>query len=226
MNKAVHTLIIATLVSLAACWATASRAQHGPPGGLSVNVENTPLPVTGSLDVSGAVPLAPGASVTLAPGTSVTINNSAVNPVRVRDVNDANQPIAASTTCDSPAATIGCGPAMIYTVPAGKRLVIEYASLDGCILPGQSVELSVSTQLNGAFTRHAVNIAPPAAGPGVGVIACNIPNASSITAIGQQIRLYADGGTQVLVEGDRNSNLGLASFSFSISGYLVDVPLM
>jgi len=53
MNKAVHTLIIATLVSLAACWATASRAQHGPPGGLSVNVENTPLPVTGSLDVSG-----------------------------------------------------------------------------------------------------------------------------------------------------------------------------
>ena len=225
MNKAVHTLIIATLVSLAACWATASRAQHGPPGGLSVNVENTPLPVTGSLDVSGAVTLAPGASVTLA-GTSVTINNSAVNPVRVRDVNDANQPIAASTTCDSPAATIGCGPAMIYTVPAGKRLVIEYASLDGCILPGQSVELSVSTQLNGAFTRHAVNIAPPAAGPGVGVIACNIPNASSITAIGQQIRLYADGGTQVLVEGDRNSNLGLASFSFSISGYLVDVPLM
>ena len=110
-------------------------------------------------------------------------------------------------------------------VPAGKELVIEYASLDGCILPGQSVELSVSTEIGGAFVRHAVNIAPPAAGPGVGVIACSIPNASSITAVGQQIRLYADPGTPVLVEGDRNSNTGLASFSFSISGYLVDVPL-
>jgi hypothetical protein len=63
-----------------------------------------------------------------------------------------------------------------------------------------------------------------AAGPGVGVIACNIPNASSITAVGQQVKLYADPSTRVLVERDRNSNTGVASFSFSISGYLVNVP--
>jgi hypothetical protein len=41
--------------SLAACCATASQAQQGPPDGLGVRVLNTPLPVTGSTTVSGSV---------------------------------------------------------------------------------------------------------------------------------------------------------------------------
>jgi len=193
-----------------ACLATGSHAQQGPPT-RDVNIANTPLPVTGS--------------VTLAPGASVNVNSSVANPVRVRSVNDAIQPVQASVSCTSPSNTIGCGPATIYTVPTGKRLVIEYASMDACLLPGQTVELSIYTTLGSAFTRHYVNISPPAAGPGVTNIGCNLPAASSITTVGQALRLYADAGTTVDVEGDRNAIAGSANLHFTISGYLVDVPL-
>ena len=193
----------------------ATRAA-GPPAGLDVNVVNTPLPVTGS--VTG--------TIGLAPGTSVQIDNPVGNPVRVRNVNDAIQPVQASGGCSSTSGTVGCVPAStFYTVPAGKRLVIEYASLDACILPGQSAELSIFTTAGGVFARHAANIAPAAAGPGATNFSCNPPSASSITAVGQQVRLYADAGTFVAVEADRNSATGTALFFFSISGYLVDVPL-
>lgn len=138
-------------------------------------------------------------------------------------MNDAIQPVQASiTSCNSP--TIGCGPATIYTVPAGKRLVIEYASMSACMLQGQSATLTIFTTVNSGFVGHLVNVAP-AAGPGTPNIGCNSPAASSITAVGQQVRLYADPGTTVGVEGLRNSNTGTVDFSFSISGYLVDVPL-
>src|SRR6516165_5539786 len=123
-----------------ACLATGSRAD---PPTKDVNISNSPLPVTGS--------------VSLAPGATVNVNSSAANPVRVRSVNDAIQPVAASASCTSPSNTIGCGPATIYTVPTGKRLVIEYASMDACVLPGQTVELSVYTTLDSKFTRHYVN---------------------------------------------------------------------
>ena len=206
-------LALASLAVLAMVWAPEPAVAQGPPGGLGVNVVNTPLPVTGS--------------VTVAPGTSVQIDNTVADPVRVRNVNDAIQPVQESTNCDLPASTIGCGPTTIYTVPAGKRLVIEYASLNAfCILPGESVVLSIFTSTGGgASVAHVANIAPPAPGPGTTAIGCNAPAASSLTSVGQQVRLYADAGTVVQVEPDRNSNSGAANVAITISGYLVDVPL-
>lgn len=194
----------------------------GPPGGLQVDVVNTPLPVTGS--VTGTIGLAPGTTVGLAPGTSVQIDSTVADPVRVRNVNDAIQPVQAAQTCTTPA--IGCG-GTIYTVPSGKRLVIEYASLSVCALPGQSAQLSISTTIGGAAVDHFISIAPPAAGPGSTSIGCNplVNTGSSLTAVGQPVRLYADAGTLVGANADRTSNLGSAAFSFAISGYLVDVPL-
>ncbi|HEX6730776.1 MAG TPA: hypothetical protein VF074_12215, partial [Pyrinomonadaceae bacterium] len=47
-----------------------------------------------------------------------------------------------------------------------------------------------------------------------------------VAPIGQQLRLYADAGTNVEMKARRN-NVGAALnafFRFSISGYLVDVP--
>jgi hypothetical protein len=185
----------------------------GPPGGLQVDVVNTPLPVTGS--VTG--------TVGLAPGTSVLIDNTVGDPVRVRNVNDAIQPVQASSDCTQVQA-LGCQPT-IYTVPASKRLVIEYASMSLCALPGISAQLSITTTVGGVTTTHFVNILPPAAGPGTANIGCNSGTPSSFTAVGQQVRLYADAGTPVLMDGDRTNTAGKANFSFSISGYLVDVPL-
>ena len=199
-----------------------AAAAAGPPGGVQVDVVNTPLPVTGS--VSGTIGLAPGTAVGLAPGTSVQIDNTVGNPVRVRNVNDAIQPVQVTQTCTTTA--IGCG-GTIYTVPAGKRLVVEYASMSVCSLPGQSAQLSISTTIGGAAVEHFVSIAPPAAGPGSNSIGCNplVSTGSSLTAVGQPVRLYADAGTLVGANADRTSNTGNATFTFSISGYLVDVPL-
>ena len=115
---------------------------------LIVNPPSKPVPVTGSVTgtVTGTVGLAPGTSVGLTPGTSVMIDSTVGDPVRVRNVNDAIQPAQAAITCISPSLTIGCGPVEIYTVPAGKRLVIEYASMSACMLPGQTATLTVSTR--------------------------------------------------------------------------------
>jgi hypothetical protein len=189
----------------------------------AVNVVNTPLPVTGSLTVTGAVGLAAGTTVKLAPGSSVQIDSTVANPVRVRNVNDAIQPVQAFAQCAT--TSIGCVPTF-YTVPLGKRLVIEYASMSVCGLPGVAAQLTISTMISGAFVQHVLNTAPPASSPGSSAIGCNSGLASSNTSIGQVVRLYADPGTSVLVEGDRADGVaGNASFSFSMSGYLVDVPL-
>src|SRR5258705_5523548 len=99
----------------------------GPDAGLNVNVVNTrahPLPVTGSVAVTGAVSGTVTGTVGLTPGTSVQIGNTVDIPVRVRNVNDAIQSVQATASCLTSA--LGCLPT-IYTVPAGKRLVIEYA---------------------------------------------------------------------------------------------------
>ncbi len=212
---------LVTLAVLATFGMANSALAAGPPDGLQVNVINTPanaVPVTGS--ITGSVT----GTVGLAPGTKVLIDSTVGNPVRVRNVNDAIQPVQAKASCTSPAGTIGCGPANIYTVPAGKRLVIEYASMAACMLPGQTVQSSVATNLGGAYVTHFLNTPQPTAGPGSSAIGCNVAP-SSLTAVGQQLRLYADAGTAVLAGADRTSNLGSSSFEFTISGYLVDVPL-
>ena len=189
-----------------------------------VSVTNTsanPVPVTGSVNVSGSVTGTVTGTVGLEPGASVMIDSTVGDPVRVRNVNDAIQPVQVSTTCLT--STLGCLPT-IYTVPAGKRLVIEYASLGVCILPGQSATLNIATTTSGQSANHYLNGTPPAAGPGTAAIGCN-SGPSSFVATGQQVKIYADAGTGVVVTGDRNSTDGSANFHFSISGYLVDVPL-
>jgi hypothetical protein len=191
----------------------------GPDPGINVIVNNSPanpVPVTGS--VTGSIT----GTVGLTPGTSVLIDNTVGDPVRVRNVNDANQPVQAQASCLTTA--LGCLPT-IYTVPAGKRLVIEYASMRVCILPGQSATLEIATTVGGQSASHYLNGTPPAAGPGTVAIGCNSGTPSSEVATGQQVRIYADAGTGVVVTGSRNGNVGTASFHFSISGYLVDVPL-
>jgi len=210
-----------TALAVVATLAVADPAVGAGPG-VAVDVVNTPanpVPVTGS--VTGTVELAPDASV--------LIDNTVADPVRVRSVNDAIQPVQASASCSANPGVLGCAPADFYTVPAGKRLVIEYVSMSTCTLIGGSAQLSITTTVGGGSATHFVNTAPPATGPGTTAFACNFPGASSTTAVGQQVRLYADAGTIVFVEGDRANNSigqisGVESFAFSISGYLVDVP--
>jgi hypothetical protein len=181
-----------------------------------VNVLNTPLAVTGSVTTSGTVNLAPGATVTV---------NTSTGPVRVKSVNDGLQPVQAKGSCTVGAA-VGCGSGFVYTVPANKRLVIEYVSLHACGLPGFTASWSILLTNVGTpgNVNHALNVTPPAMGPGNPAIGCNSAP-SSTTDVGQVVRLYAETGSIVTFDADRANGIGgNTTFDFTFSGYLVDVP--
>jgi hypothetical protein len=204
---------------------------------LQVTVTNTPLPtqvtnLPASQNVNGTVSVANfpatqavSGTVTLASGASVEVSNTVDNPVRVRNVNDALQPVQFSASCVSSAGTIGCGPGIGYSVPSGKRLVIEYASLNVCALPGQTAVLKIFTSAAGTFVVHSLSSTPVTTSPGANTIGCNGGVASSIASRGEQVRIYADPGTSVGFEADRDNNNGALDATMTISGYLVDVPL-
>lgn len=135
-----------------------------------------------------------------------------VNTPSVRDTdNPARQPVQAQAACQANN-VIGCLP-IIYTVPAGKRLVIEFASMNANLPAGQTAQLAIQTSAGGETVNHHFPLTPPA-----------VPfQGQGAAAAGQQVRLYADAGTVVTVQGTRNIATGTAFFNFSISGYLVDV---
>ena len=54
MNRFVLSVSRCLILAVATAWATASLAQGGPPGGLNVNVLNTPLAVTGTVTVANS----------------------------------------------------------------------------------------------------------------------------------------------------------------------------
>ena len=100
---------------------------------------------------------------------------------------------------------------LIYTVPAGKRLVIEYASMKARITDAQVSRMSMYTTVGDQEVLHYLTPTPPS----------TIDNGE--TSAGQQVRLYADPGTSVLVAGDPFDSDAISFFSFTISGYLLDV---
>lgn len=222
MNKLKTNLVVAAAFAVLAIIGTMMNSQYataqppGPPDGLAVRlVSPLPVPVTGNTTVSGTVSLASGATV--------LVGNTVGNPVRVRNVNDGIQPFQFHATCTSPAGILGCSPFGPPVAP-GKRLVIEYVSLEACMAPGQATVVHVQTTVSGVLISHSLPLTPVAPGPGT-LFACNLPTTSSTTAMGQQVRLYADPGTTVGLDAFRTSNAGIALFDISISGYLQDVPL-
>lgn len=136
------------------------------------------------------------------------------SPLEIRDLdNPARQPFQATRTCTAVAQGAGCSFAI--GVPAGKRLVIEYVSLLALQPAGQVVLFEIETLINNVSVRHRLPISAPA---------INMFNTGSQTSIGQQVRLYADPETAFSVSASRAPSAGEATFFFSVSGYLVNVP--
>jgi hypothetical protein len=163
-----------------------------------------PTPAQGS-DSVGTKPI----SVVNTP--IVRVGNPPGAPLPVRDVdNPARQPVHTNVLCIANS-MLGCDET-IYTVPAGKRLVIEYASMLAEIPVGQVASWTISTFVRGRLERHRFPLTLPS-------VAFNNVTA---TESGQQVRIYADPGTHVEAGGIPNSGSG--PFTFTISGHLVDVP--
>jgi hypothetical protein len=127
-------------------------------------------------------------------------------------VRDVDQPARQAVQLSGGAFSFGGGTgssALVYTVPSGKRLVIETV---GCLIelpPGQTGSMSILLTLNGQQTIYFL----PATLIG-----------NNGWAATQSVRLYADSGTIVELTINRSSNSGDGSGSASFSGYLVNMP--
>ena len=180
-------------------------------GALTLFIGSFVLSVPRPTQGQGGDPVGPPKPVNVVNTPTVQISNPDVAPVPVRDVdNPARQPVHTNVFCIANS-TLGCDET-IYTVPAGKRLVIEYASMLAEIPVGQVASWTISTFVGGRLERHRFPQTPPS-------VAFHNVNA---TESGQQVRIYADPGTNVNAGGIPNSGSG--PFTFIISGHLVDVP--
>ena len=203
-------------IGLAALVAALSLAGPPPssavPPAHDVTVVNTPAqPVPTSAQGTTLV----AGSVGIDPANN-TVQLSSTSPLSIRDVdNPAFQPFQKTALLTQSPGT-NASSLTIATVPAGKRLVIEFISASGQVPPGQHVEswpvMTVAPPTGGAQHELLVNAQPPA------VIGDALFRAS------QQVRLYADSGSTVQTIIRRNSGAGSATYLMTVSGYLVDVP--
>jgi hypothetical protein len=160
-----------------------------------INTPAQPVPTAaqGTTTVAG--------TVSLAPGTTVNVLS-----------NDARQPFQAAASQVQNGTNVST--LTIATVPAGKRLVIEFISLSGQVPPTQHVELMqvlTVTDTGGVFHDMLIHEQPDA------VIG------DALFRSVQSLRLYANAGTQINVVLRRSSSIGQATYGASISGYLVDL---
>lgn len=180
---------------------TTSQGQGGPPI-QSVNVVNTP---TVNAQQSGTW------SVGITGTPSVQVVNLSDSPVLGRDVDHpARHPFQRGMVIEF---ETGQGIASAqFTVPANKRLVVEYVSAHINLTDGVMSRFSVHTAAGDSTGTHY--FAP-----------MSHPLFPESYTISQQTRLYATPGSTVTVEARRTFNAtSLPDTGFAtISGHLVDL---
>jgi hypothetical protein len=190
--------------------ATGQGGSH--PRGPDVRVVNTasePVPVTGEVNVASL----PAVQV----GSLPAVQLDTSSPLRVVDVdNPARQPFSADKVGGFEAGLLG--PNMEVNVPAGKRLVIEFASFQATIPQGQHINFFwvdvLGASGNASFYFPAVYQGSDFIGG---------QNVDLYTASGPT-RLYADPGSKVTLAMRRNTATGTGLGTASISGHFVNVP--
>lgn len=153
-------------------------------------------------------------TVKLASNAAVTVNNGEANPVLVQNVNDGVTPFHQTVTGSFPAGSFGGSG--IISVPDGQRLVIEYVSAHVLLPTGQNLhQVSVSTQIKGSTVQHFLVRNQHGA---------HFSGTDNVFTVGQQLRLYADGGSPIIFSLARNVATGNPGYSLAVSGYLVNIP--
>ncbi|MCW5612098.1 MAG: hypothetical protein KIS83_15715 [Rubrivivax sp.] len=147
----------------------------------------------------------PSQPVPVSVGGPVVVTTAAPLPVTVAGT-PAPQPFQFTYHSANPLTNQG------FTVPAGKRLVIEHISCSGSDTSDSLLAVQVHTRVGVETTPH---LCPFTVRANMG----RMVYAGSLST-----RLYADGGTQVSFEflgfGASSSKLAFAA----LSGHLVDVP--
>jgi hypothetical protein len=184
-----------------------------------VTVENTPsVTISGkpTVAVSGTVPVSGNVNATIAGTPTVNAGNlpltndgSALNAaVSVKGVDEpARQAVSFFKECISNGAQT-C--TVSFTVPAGKELVLEYASvLSFGFGSPNPVYSTITTSAGGATPPYYISRGE----------ATTFTN-SFINSV--PVKLYADPNTTVTLTGFQVGNG--SHFEFSLSGYYVNVP--
>jgi hypothetical protein len=102
-----------------------------------------------------------------------------------------------------------------FTVPTGKRLVIQSVSINAGLDTGTGQKLvltAVQAQVNGQLEDYIM--APTFSGTST--------SGRDLYTVSQQTSIYTDGGTDVRVFATRNTFSGGAIFNASVQGYLID----
>ena len=143
----------------------------------------------------------------------VLVVNNPAEPVPVLDVeNPALAPFQESQV-NVPFDSGQLGVDVNFVVPAGERLVIEFASGTALLAQGRVTAVQLVTVVNGVVAAH--NLTFSSTGPAGGFPISYTAN--------QQMRLYADPGTTVAFRVQRDIG-GAGVVHAAISGYLVNVP--
>jgi hypothetical protein len=109
------------------------------------------------------------------------------------------------------------GGSATFTVPAGKRLVIEYVSFNIPLTNGQSV-LGVSVEVeNSNANQIPIGHEIP--------VLYTVADSTLLRSIGASAtRLYADPGSTVRIRAARSGSTGQDIAPVNVSGYFVDLP--
>ncbi len=141
-----------------------------------------------------------------------TASAETTEPLLVKDIDSAaRQPFQVAVNWANDPTQMGGGGS--FTVPAGKRLVMEQISCAVGLVQGDAMNLSISTFAGGSYAVHRfiVNQSPIGGG-----------DYSKYWFVDRLVRIYADPGTVVNVS--VGNNLGGAGAGWStVSGYLVDI---
>ena len=168
---------------------------------INTTAEPVPTAAQGTTTISGNVAVTNTPTVNLG-GGSISINN----------FNDGQQPFQAAANGTQNGTNVST--ISVANVPAGKRLVIEFISVSAQVPPGQHLELAqvlTNHGSGGVFHDLLIHEQPDA-----------VIGDALFRAV-HDLRLYANGGTQIQLLVRRSSGVGLATFGVSISGYLVDI---
>lgn len=217
MNKIKNLIIvffgITALVGLIGAVVPTTTQGQGGGNSKDVNVVNTPTVLA---QQSGAwnVGITGTPTVNLA-NNSVQVNNPATNPVLVRDVDiSARQPVQVEGFV-----SVGIGQSsngkVIYTVPVGKRLVVEFVSAEGDVRNTQSPRFQILTAFDDEFVIHTLTSTLQGQGSPT----------STHHNVSQLVRFYAQPLSNVIFNFGRSFMVdGDARAAVTLSGYLEDAP--
>ena len=144
----------------------------------------------------------------------VNFINSIKTPVPVSDVSNGQQPFQMTATNTITKGVSG-NAKTIFTVPVGKRLVIETISTRAELASGDTPDrVEVLTNADSSTTYHELL-----------VLKQGLDLSGHEVFVGTHyIRAYSEPGTNVVFQFTRSNISDYASGTVTITGYFVDVP--